>query len=169
MQGSPSVLHVGCGGDPLPPWLGSYDEIRLDIDEAHNPDIVCDMRTLPDAIRVDAVYCSHALEHLSPHEVVPALAGFRRVLNDGGALLLFVPDLEDVRATDDALFDAPAGPICGLDLIYGYRKMLKDKPYMAHKTGFTSKTLHDALMQAGFSKAATSRLSDYALMGAAVK
>lgn len=163
------MLHVGCGGDPLPSWLGSYDEIRLDIDEAHSPDIVCDMRMLPDAIRVDAVYCSHALEHLSPHEVVPALAGFRRALSDGGALVLFVPDLEDVRATDDVLFDAPAGPICGLDLIYGYRKMLKDKPYMAHKTGFTSKTLHDSLTQAGFRKVATSRLSDYALMGAAVK
>jgi hypothetical protein len=166
---SPSLLHVGCGGDPLPGWLGKYNETRLDIDESHNPDIVGDMRDLSQAGKYDAIYCSHALEHLSPHEVVPALKGFLNALNDGGAVVLFVPDLEDVKATDEVLFDAPAGPICGLDLIYGYRKMLKDKPYMAHKTGFTSKTLHNAFTEAGFKKVAVSRLSDYALMGAAVK
>jgi hypothetical protein len=47
--------------------------------------------------------------------------------------------------------------------------MLAEKPYMAHKTGFTSKTLRDAFTAAGFSKISVSRLSDYALMGAAVK
>ena len=166
---SPSLLHVGCGGDPLPSWLGKYHETRLDIDESHNPDIVGDMRDLSEVGKYDAIYCSHALEHLSPHEVVPALEGFLQALNPDGAVVLFVPDLEDVRATDEVLFEAPAGPICGLDLIYGYRKMLKDKPYMAHKTGFTSKTLHDAFTAAGFKKVAVSRLSDYALMGAAIK
>lgn len=169
MSKSPSLLHVGCGGDPLPEWLNKYHEIRLDIDEAHKPDVVADMRDLPDIGKFDLIYCSHALEHLSPHEVVPALEGFHRVLNDGGSVVLFVPDLEDVSATDDVLFNAPAGPITGLDLIYGYRKMLKDKPYMAHKTGFTAKTLHNALTEAGFKKVAVSRLSDYAMMGAAVK
>lgn len=84
-------------------------------------------------------------------------------------MITFVPDLEDVRATNEVLFHAPAGPICGLDLIYGYRKMLKDKPYMAHKTGFTCETLHNALTDAGFKKVAVSRLPDYALMGAAIK
>lgn len=169
MSKSPSVLHIGCGGDPLPSWLGSYDETRLDIDPSHNPDIVADMRDLPDVIGFDLVYCSHALEHLSPHEVVPAIQGFRKILNEGGAVILFVPDLQDVQATDEVLFNAPAGPICGLDLIYGYRKMLKDKPYMAHKTGFTRDTLEAALTEAGFSNVKVDRLSDYALMGAAVK
>lgn len=169
MSQSPSLLHVGCGGDPLPAWLGKYNEIRLDIDEGHNPHIVKDMRDLTGIGIFNAIYCSHALEHLSPHEVVPTLQGFRDALHDGGALILFVPDLEDVRATDDVLFNAPAGPITGLDLIYGYRKMLKEKPYMAHKTGFTQSTLSAALKEAGFSKVEVSRLSDYALMGAAVK
>ena len=166
---SPPLLHVGCGGDSLPGWLGKYHETRLDIDASHNPDIVGDMRDLSQAGKYDAIYCSHALEHLSPHEVIPTLTGFLAALNEGGGLILFVPDLEDVSATDDVLFDAPAGPICGLDLIYGYRKMLKDKPYMAHKTGFTKATLEAALTEAGFSKVTVTRLSDYALMGAAVK
>lgn len=163
------ILHVGCGGDPIPHWLSEYAETRLDIDPDAKPHIVADMVALGDIGSFDAVFCSHALEHLSPHDVTTALGEFHRVLNDGGAVILFVPDLEDVRATEDILFDAPAGPIAGLDLIYGYRKMLKEKPYMAHKTGFTSKTLHDSLTSAGFTKVAVSRLDNYALFGAAVK
>lgn len=162
-----SLLHLGCGGDPLPDWLGMYHETRLDIDASHNPDIVGDMREVSG--NYDAIYCSHALEHLSPHEVIPTLQGWRNALNDGGSVMLFVPDLEDVRATDDVLFHAPAGPICGLDLIYGYRKMLADKPYMAHKTGFTRRTLKAALTDSGYSKVEVQRLSDYALFGVAVK
>lgn len=164
-----SLLHIGCGGDSLPDWLGQYQETRFDIDASHNPHIVGDMREVTGIGAFDAIYCSHALEHLSPHEIVPALKGWFDILNEGGCVIVFVPDLQDVKANDEVLFVAPAGPICGLDLIYGYRKMLKDKPYMAHKTGFTSETLHNAFTEAGFNKVAVSRLSDYALMGAAIK
>jgi hypothetical protein len=163
------LLHVGCGGDPLPIWLAGYKETRLDIDPEQTPHIVGDMRALGDIGKYDAILCQHALEHLYPHEIVPTLEGFRDALNDGGAVLLFVPDLEDVSATEKVLIDAPAGPITGLDLIYGLRKMLKDKPYMAHHTGFTQDTLRQALNDAGFSKVKVNRLPDYAMFGAAVK
>lgn len=164
-----SLLHVGCGGDALPSWLGEYKETRLDIDPCHKPHVVRDMRDVSGVGSFDLIYCSHALEHLSPHEVVPTLTGWREILNEGGSVIVFVPDLEDVKATDDVLFHAPAGPICGLDLIYGYRKMLAEKPYMAHKTGFTAATLRQAFKEAGFRRVVVDRLSDYALMGAAVK
>ena len=164
-----SVLHIGCGTDQLPAWLGMFDETRLDINPANAPDIVRDMRDLTGIVGYDAIYCSHALEHLSPHEIVPALIGFRAALNPDGVAIVFVPDLEGVSATDDVLFVSPAGPIAGLDLIYGYRPALADNPYMAHKTGFTAKTLDKALNDAGFSKVKVDRLSDYALMGAGVK
>lgn len=163
------LLHVGCGGDPLPAWLGQYDETRLDIDASHNPHIVADMVSLGDIGTFEAVFCSHALEHLPPHQVNDALREFHRVLSPGGALILFVPDLEGVEATDEPLFNAPCGPICGLDLIYGYRKMLKEKPYMAHRTGFVQRTFHAALVNAGFNEVSVKRLSDYAMMGAARK
>lgn len=164
-----SLLHVGCGGDALPSWLGEYKETRLDIDPCHKPHVVRDMRDVSGVGSFDLIYCSHALEHLSPHEVVPTLTGWREILNEGGSVIVFVPDLEDVKATDDVLFHAPAGPICGLDLIYGYRKMLAEKPYMAHKTGFTRETLRQAFKEAGFRRVVVDRLSDYALMGAALK
>lgn len=164
-----SLLHVGCGGESLPSWLGLHEETRLDIDAAHSPHLVRDMQDLSGIGTFDSVYCCHALEHLSPHEVVPTLKQFHGVLNEGGVAIVFVPDLEDVRATDEVLFDAPSGPITGLDLIYGYRKMLEDKPYMAHKTGFTKETLEKSFIDAGFSRIEVLRMSDYALMGAAVK
>lgn len=166
---SRSLLHIGCGSDQLPTWLGMFDETRLDINPANNPDIVRDMRDLTGLSGYDAIYCSHALEHLSPHEVVPALVGFHAALNPDGVAIVFVPDLEGVSATDEVLFVSPAGPICGLDLIYGYRPALAGNPYMAHKTGFTAETLDQAMIEAGFRKVKVDRLSDYAMMGAGVK
>lgn len=164
-----SLLHIGCGGDALPHWLGEFQEVRLDIDEAHRPDIVADMVSLGDIGSYDAIFCSHALEHLPPHDVAKALREFYRVLNAQGVAILFVPDLEGVQATDEPLFDSPAGPICGLDLIYGFRPMLEEKPYMAHKTGFTAKTLRASLERSGFNIERLDRLENHALLAIATK
>jgi len=163
------LLHVGCGGDTIPAWLSQYDEIRLDIDPRHSPDIVGSMTDLGDIGQFDVVFSSHSLEHLSPHEVPVALSEFMRVLLPNGAVIMFVPDLEGIEATEDVVMQSPAGPIAGLDLIYGYRKMLKDHPYMAHKTGFVKKTLHAVLLDAGFSKVIVQRLEHHALFGVAQK
>lgn len=165
----PGLLHVGCGGDPRPDWLSEYDETRLDIDPRHAPDIVASMVSLGEIGPFDAVYCSHALEHLFPHEVGIALAEFHRVLNPGGVAYVFVPDLEGVEATEEVLFESPAGPITGLDLMYGLRHALKDQPHMAHKTGFTRGTLAAALENAGFSRHRVDRHQWHNLFGAAVK
>lgn len=164
-----SLLHVGCGGDPLPKWLAEYTETRLDIDPETNPHIVADMVSLGDIGTYDCILCQHALEHLAPHDVQVALQEFLRVLNPGGVVLLFVPDLENVSATEEVLFVAPVGPITGLDLIYGYRPMLKDKPYMAHRTGFVSDSLYGVMTNAGFRSVSIKKLSDHALMGAGKK
>jgi hypothetical protein len=163
------LLYVGCGGDPLPEWLHTYKETRLDINPDCSPDIVGDMRHLGDIGKFDCIFSQHSLEHIYPHEVIPTLQGFYDHLNDGGCVLIFVPDLEDVRATEEILFDAPAGPIAGLDLIYGYRKVLKEMPYMAHKNGFVSDTLLTALTSSGFKKSMVTRLAHYAMMGVGVK
>ena len=164
-----TLLHVGCGGDVRPFWATDYQETRLDIDESQSPDIVASMTDMGDIGTYDAVYCSHALEHLFPHEVVTALSEFRRVLNPEGLAMVMVPDLEDVKATEDVILDAPCGPITGLDMIYGKRDVLAEKPYMAHKTGFVQDTLANAYAAAGFRKIETLRLGDYNLMGIGVK
>ncbi len=78
-----TFLHVGCGpkrkdrttpGFNTPEWT----ELRLDIDESVSLDIVgtmTDMSQVSDA-SVDALFSSHNIEHLYPHEVPKALTEF---------------------------------------------------------------------------------------------
>jgi ubiquinone/menaquinone biosynthesis C-methylase UbiE len=154
------VLHAGFGGSSLPPDFGDCDETRLDADPSTRPDVVASIVDLGDIGPFDVVYCSHTLEHIYPHEVPIALREFRRVLAEEGQLILFVPDLEGLVISDDVLFESFAGPITAFDLIYGHRKELGESLYMAHHTGFTSKTLEAALREVGFSRVATKRLPD---------
>lgn len=164
------LLHVGCGGAPIPEWAdGRFSEVRLDVSEDNSPDIVASMTAMGDIGEFDAIHCSHALEHLHAYEVEKALAEFLRVLKPGGYAVIFVPDLEDVKATDEVLYTAPCGPMTGLDLIYGLRSLIEQMPYMAHKTGFTLETMTKALSKAGFSRCHVKRLENYNLMAVAIK
>ena len=83
--------------------------------------------------------------------------------------MVFVPDLEDVKATEEIILQSPAGPITGIDMMYGYRPALESNPHMAHKTGFVSATLNDVMKSSGFSRVHTQRLGDYNLMGVGLK
>lgn len=160
------VLNVGGNSKaiPLPPQYFEFEHLLLDIDPKGSPDIVCDARKLTTlgAGQFDAVYCSHNLEHYYRHDVRRVLAGFLHVLKDGGFADIRVPDIHDVMRTtiqrgldiDDVLYQSPAGPIMVLDVLYGYSVEIEQsgKEYFAHKTGFTQKSLLNALQSAGFSK-----------------
>ena len=158
------VLNVGCGY-PLrqrlhPLFQGpEWREIRLDIDPAVNPDIVCSIIDMSPVATdsVDAVWSSHNLEHLHRHEVPLALAEFIRVLRPRGLLLITLPDLQKAAALvaedglEDEAYKSPAGPISPLDMIFGHTASLaRGRAYMAHKCGFTAKTLRSLLASTGF-------------------
>jgi SAM-dependent methyltransferase len=117
----------------------------------------------------DAIFSSHVVEHLYPHEVSVALAELYRVTAPGGFAMVIVPDLEGVPATDDVLFECSIGPLSGLDLIYGCRYDLERSPYMAHHSGFVSRTLEDAMKAAGFEVVTMKRLPEYNLMAVGQK
>lgn len=153
-----SILHVGCGRSPLPPLFVGYEEVRLDIDPDVQPHIVASITDLGDIGPFDALYTSHCLEHLYPHEVLGALQGFKRVLKPGGAAIIIVPDLEGVQPTDDTVYDSPAGPVSGLDMIYGMARLIATNPYMAHHCGFVQQTLTEVIEAAGFAKCDTTRV-----------
>src|SRR5581483_7471956 len=101
------VLNVGCGYPRRqglhPAFHGpEWRELRLDIDPAVKPDIVCSITAMDPVATgsVDAVWSSHNLEHLYRHEVPRALAEFLRVLRPGGLLLLTLPDLQKAARHD---------------------------------------------------------------------
>lgn len=160
-----SVLVAGSGHDAGEYWEG-YEVTRLDIDPGTSPDIVASMTDMGAIGQFDAVYCSHALEHLYPHEVPHALAEFHRVLAPGGTAVVLVPDLEGVPATDDVLPGSTG--LCGLHLYYGDAREIPANPHMAHHCGFVESTLRAAMEAAGF-KVQTKRMSFYNLLAIGVK
>ena len=168
-----TFLHVGCGTNykdsTTRVFAGAeWREIRLDIDPNVQPDIIgsmLDMFTIADE-SVDAVYSANNIEHLYSHEVPIALAEFRRVLKPDGFLIIACPDLQSVCAliAEDKLsevaYNSPAGPITPHDILYGLRICLAEgNLHMAHRCGFTSKTLTEALLSAGFAAVYSGRTS----------
>jgi len=163
-----SFLHVGCGPkhkDRTTSAFAAQDwqEIRFDIDPKVKPDLVGTMTDMS-AVQtgsVQAVYSSHNIEHLYPHEVPVALSEFHRVLSEDGFAVITCPDLKSVCAlvAQDKLLDpaytVAAGNIAPIDILYGWRgPMAAGNLFMAHKCGFTLKTLLSALGLAGFKTSA---------------
>ena len=166
-----TFLHVGCGINRKDKATASFAgpawrELRLDIDPGVDPDIVgtmTNMTALADE-SVDAIFSSHNIEHLYPHEVPLALAEFLRVMKPGGFAVITCPDLQSVAAliAEDKLTDqaymSPAGPITPLDMVYGFRPQLAEgKLFMAHHCGFTKKVLAGTLLGCGFKSVLTNR------------
>ena len=82
-----TLLNVGCGHSNISQLNGfsesDWKEIRLDIDEKVNPDIVgtlTDMSKVETA-SVDAIYSAYNIDYIYPHEVPVAFNEFYRVLN----------------------------------------------------------------------------------------
>ena len=164
-----TFLHVGCGlkrkNETTREFASeNWRELRLDIDLQASPDIVgtmLDMSAVADE-SVDAIFSSHNIEHLYPHEVPVALSEFNRVLSPTGYLVVTCPDLKTVAAliaadklTDQA-YMSEAGPITPLDILYGHRaSMMAGNLYMAHRCGFTQKVLEATLRSGGFAVVAS--------------
>lgn len=170
-SGRKLVLNAG-SGDPSHARLHSafapleWTQIRFDADPRVGPDIVGDIATLGRSVPpgcLDAIWCSHMLEHVSTHQVVPTLAQFRQALRDDGFVLLTCPDLTAIArliveggATATAYVSA-AGPITPIDMLFGHtRSIAEGNGYMAHKTGFTASILGAVAIQAGFAQARVS-------------
>jgi SAM-dependent methyltransferase len=158
-----TLLHVGCSSQDKSGLKGfnsdDWSEIRFDIDPSVHPDIEGTLTDMDDVATesVDAIYSSHNIEHVFPHEVHTVLLEFHRVLKQDGIVVLTCPDLVSVCqaiVSDrlmETLYMSPAGPIAPIDILYGHRDAVANgKIHMAHKTGFTYSTLQDAFFKAGF-------------------
>ena len=162
-----TFLHVGCGTkrkDLTTAGFADWNELRFDIDESVKPDLVGTMTDMSSVSSesVDAVFSSHNIEHLYPHEVPVALSEFLRVLKLDCFAVITCPDLQSVCAlvAEDKLtepaYTSPAGPIAPLDILYGLRtSMANGNLYMAHRCGFTKKVLNATLQASGFKSVAS--------------
>lgn len=163
-----SVLNAGCGPAGSH-WLPSvfapewWRQVRLDIDPRNQPDIVgsfTDMRGVIADGMLDAIFCSHAIEHLFAHEVIPAFREFLRVLRPDGFALVTCPDLDGIarhlldHGAESIAYHSPAGPIRPIDMLFGHSQSIAEgRVAMAHRTGFTAPRLASTALAAGFSQA----------------
>ena len=178
------VLHVGCGtnhnGSRLHKTFknDNWQEVRFDIDKDVNPDICADMCNMDMVLdnQFKSIWSSHNIEHLFAHDVPIALGEFHRVLKDGGFVLIACPDIQAVMegalkvGFEQPLYQSPMGPICPIDIFYGHRGAIeKGSVFMAHKTGYTARTLANKLVQAGFVDVQVKRESGYNLLAIGYK
>ena len=154
-----NLLHIGSGGQRVTDEeFAGYHEITADITPEGNPDLVLDMADLSKipTDSMEAVYLSHALEHIDQHKVEIALKGFYRVLKNGGMAKIIVPNMKIPAKLiaegkpDEVMYQSPSGPITALDMFYGHQLSIKQgKDGMRHKTAFTKEFLEKSLIKAG--------------------
>jgi SAM-dependent methyltransferase len=142
-------LNVGCGprgASTLPACFNTWEQVRVDVDAAVQPDILADLTDLsaiPDG-SADAVWAAHCIEHLYQHEVERALREFRRVLREDGFVCVIVPDLQAVAQyvvadrLHEPIYKSPAGPVTAHDIFFGFGAAIAaGHTAMAHRCGFT--------------------------------
>ena len=169
-----NLLHVGCGYNTKENTLKYYDdewkETRVDINPDVNPDILGTMKDLSNVQNnsYDSVFSAHSIEHVYIHEVNTVLKAFYRVLKQNGFLVITCPDLKSISKliVEDKLlevaYESPAGSINPADMLWGHSNSIKEgNEFMAHKCGFTKKTLMAALTNTGFKSVAGAEVPKY--------
>lgn len=151
-----TVLNIGAGSTSCKKQCSYFDdnwkEITLDVAVA-KPDIISDivqMKEVPDE-SVDALWACHVVEHVYFHQLPDLFKSILRVLKKDGFAVLRVPDIGSIaHMIEEDLFtpvyDSSVGPICPIDILYSSRVLVqKFGEPMAHKTGFTKKSMSQIL------------------------
>ncbi len=160
------VLNVGCGPradiELHQAFRGpAWREIRVDIQAPPDTGIPASLDVLSRAAgsSFDAVWSSHAIEHLYAHEVPHVLRDMARVLRPEGFALVTCPDLAAIAeligrgGLRKTAYMSPAGPITPLDMLFGHSASIAGGRFsMAHRTGFTAERLMRLLAASGFSE-----------------
>lgn len=180
------LLNIGAGhpdsGAHLPRAFRTpeWNEVRLDIDPMNQPDIMgtmLDMSAIASG-SVDVVYSSHTIEHLYPSELPDAIREMLRVLKPDGYAVITCPDLQSAaqmiaedKLLETAYVTAAGVKVTPFDIFYSHQLLTgRDKPFMAHHSGFTLRILNSTLMSNGFGIAGGwRRLRDFDLWVVASK
>lgn len=104
------IADIGAGA--FSPHFSNAVVKRFDGDPVTEPDIVCDVRAIPEKTEsFDMVYSSHVLEHFFYYEVRDVLTEWIRILKVGGEIKILVPNLEHaaheiLKACNNERYDA---------------------------------------------------------------
>jgi SAM-dependent methyltransferase len=160
--GGKTFLHVGVGSfnDKIPNKFKGWKEIKLNVDPATNPDICTSLTNLGDIEdgTFDAVWCPFSLRQVYSDQVNHVFQDLLRILKVDGFLYSQMYDLQKVaefveeKGLNTPLFKAPAGPICGLDIFYGFRRAHAAGAHDANlpRTGFDMALFGSMAREAGF-------------------
>jgi SAM-dependent methyltransferase len=144
-------VNFGCGKKVLDGWY-NIDAVRHPGAE-RDPELLFEMRfedgrlveqfPLADG-SVDEVQSIHVIEHFHRYNADAVIAEFKRLLKDGGKLVLECPNLESacrnlLAGMDDRMSMWP---------IYGSPK--SGNPFVSHLWGYTPKTMTALLAFHGF-------------------
>jgi len=150
-DGENKKLNLGCGGKVLDGY------INCDIVKTQYTDEVFNLTNIPYTDNsISAIYCEHALEHLSHQESFKAINEMSRVLKLGGELQLFVPDLEGCCIkyinSNGSIINGFVDNQWFKYTIYGIQQDANGVPadYQFHKTGFNKKEIINILEENGF-------------------
>jgi SAM-dependent methyltransferase len=175
------VVNVGCGPAltlTRSPLFRDWRQLRVDIEESVNPDVIADLTDLSpiDSNSADALWSSHCLEHLYQSQVPGALGEFHRVLSEDGFAVILVPDLQAIadRIVADRfhepIYTSGLGPVSAHDMFYGFGPAIAaGQTSMAHRCGFTPTILVNLLNATHFAEYAIRRLSSLELLVVARK
>lgn len=141
-------LDIGSGDNPKGEGWTTVDPFE----EAEITTVMWDL-PVPDH-SVEAIWCSHALEHIHPADSLRTLAEWRRVLVVGGRLTVEVPDLRSacLRFAHDGEEDRRIAYRC----IFG-----GDADGRQHLQGFDNQRLRVLLTDGGFEQPHIRRVWTY--------
>jgi len=132
-------LHLGAGNKYWPGWVN--------VDLFGDQDVTSNILDLPfDDDSVDEIQAIHVFEHIDRMKVVDALKEWRRVLKNGGKLVLEMPSLDKVIG----FFKQDCNDF-RMTLLALYGDPREENEYMLHKWCWSADELTKQLNASGFS------------------
>ena len=143
-------INIGCGSRVMDGWTNC--DIEHNPNAPRAPEILCDAKNIPlDDECADVVMAIHVFEHFYEWECDSVIGEWRRLLKNGGTIILELPDL--IKCCQN-IIDSRQGKHkdqLGRWGLYGDPR--EQNKYMCHPWGWAPNELIAFLLERGFKNA----------------